>query len=248
MQHRPSVRAAAALVACLLATAPLDAQAQAVNPRASAAMAPAMEAAVEALVASWIERNPEAVLRAVEAARAARTAPDLADPMDGLIGPAGGDTTIVAFIDRGSPSSRAALPVLAAAASGDPALRVIVKELPLGSEAAVLAATTAVAARARGGHAFRAFEAALVAVSWPPGPAELASAAAAAGLAPEVAAGARADPTILDYLRRTRDLATSIGVTGTPAFVVGRRGIVGLRTVDEIRAAVAEARAAGAGR
>lgn len=241
---------ATALVASI-AVAALPATAQSMNPRAVApALSPSQEAAIEQLFSTWLERNPDAVLRAVEAARAAReTVNGSIDPMDAIIGPReGADVTLVAFVDRGSPSSRAAIPVLVALAAGDPGLRVVIKELPLASEASVASAATAVAARALGDTAFRTFEGSILGVTWPPSQAELATAATAAGLRDGAVGAARSDEAILAYLSRTRALASSLQVAGTPAFLIGRTGIVGLRTVDELAAAVADARAAGASR
>jgi protein-disulfide isomerase len=46
----------------------------------------------------------------------------------------------------------------------------------------------------------------------------------------------------LDYLRRTRAMAAAIGVRATPAFLVGNRALLGARGMEDLRAAVADAR------
>lgn len=205
------------------------------------------EAALAAAIERWLFENPETLRRAVEAALAREAAAQdgRIDPMDGILGNPQGDATLFLFIDRASPHSRAAMPLVAALAATDPGLKVVIKELPLLSQASVAAASAAVAVRRHGEEAFRIFETTLIAEPGEPDEVALARAAAAAGVDAASLASGRAEPSVLDYLKRTRALAARLGVEGTPAFIVGNRGLAGLQNIDNLRAAIAEARERG---
>lgn len=198
-----------------------------------------------ALLAALAAGDALAELNPAARSAAERLAPgvgDVVDPEDAIIGNPGGDVTVVAFIDRESVHSKAAIPALVALAATDPGVRVALKELPLTSRSGVRAALAAAAARRQGEDAFRLFEAAMLANPGPPGEDAILLAASAAGLDLSRFAQDRADPALMDYLRRVRRLSVDLGVSGTPTFLVGPEALAGVRDVDTLRAAVARVR------
>ena len=52
-------------------------------------------------------------------------------------------------------------------------------------------------------------------------------------------------PEIAESLERTRDLAKALGVTGTPAFVIGNELLPGAASLDRLKAFVRRARKSG---
>lgn len=51
------------------------------------------------------------------------------------------------------------------------------------------------------------------------------------------------DPELTDAIRRTQELAHTLGIRGTPAFVIGEQLIPGAVDLETLKEAVAEARA-----
>lgn len=234
-------RAAAAAIAVLCALGGA-ARAEGINPGAAPVFTRAQEAAIERIVANWLARNPDALLRALEAA--ARSGdPALTHAMDGQWGDPEGDVTIVAFVDRESPASSLALKTLAAMAATDARLRVVIKELPTRSDGSVRAALASAAARMQGAAAGTAFDAALLASAAPADEAALAAAAERARLDRARWEADRMAPAALDYLRHTYEFASAIGVSAAPTFLVGSRALSGPQSAEALRGAVAAERA-----
>ena len=71
------------------------------------------------------------------------------------------------------------------------------------------------------------------------------AAAAEVGLDVEELRADMRDPQVLQYLEEIRSLAEELGVTGTPAFVVGDEILFGGTTADELKAELGRQRARG---
>jgi protein-disulfide isomerase len=211
---------------------------------------------LEAAVGRWVSEHPDEVKRILERAaadkaaaeraaaedRVAPTAASVVDKMDEAMGVGNGDVTVVAFIDRNDPASRSAVLALAALASSDPKIDIYIKELPLINEGSVAAAKAAVAVRKQDPKAARLFEAALLTSPLPLAADALSGAALKAGVDHDAWIADQADPSVMGYLVRTRDLASKIGLNGTPAFLVGKKALVGVQRIEVLRAAVAAER------
>lgn len=148
---------------------------------------------------------------------------------------------MIAFVDRATPAGAAPMIPLVVLAATDPGVRVVIKELPLLSRQGVEAAKTALAAENQGGRAYRAFEAAMLRA----GPASAATseeAATRAGLDIPRLERDRMDPQVTARLRLVRAQADALGILATPTMLVGNHAMVGLRSIGDLRAAVATAR------
>lgn len=232
---------AALTVATPLIAVPVAYPAAGINPSAKSALTPAQEAAVEVIVERYLLSHPD-VLRQAIATSAASLPVGLREAEDGFMGNPNGDVALMAFIDRNSLSSRLMMPVLVSLAATDPELGVIIKELPLISQGSVDAALAAVALRRQGDAVYYAFEAAFM---MDPGPADsrfIEQVLTEVGADPARLAADLKDPSLREYLKRTRHLAQTIGIVGTPAFLVGETALAGETDIETLRAAIAAAR------
>lgn len=215
-------------------------------------------AEVERIVRELLTRDPSVLreaLAALEAAQAeaqaqatrsalAAHADALArNPADPSLGNPRGDVTIVEFSDYRCPYCRRAHPELRRLLAEDSRVRLVAKELPILGPASLLMARVALAAHRQG--RWEAVNARLIAFQGEPSEAAVIAAAVAAGGLDEARLRRDlADPALAAQLQANLQLARAIGVSGTPAFVIGGRLIPGAIELAELRRAVAEARAA----
>ncbi|MGN6156017.1 MAG: DsbA family protein [Sphingomicrobium sp.] len=145
------------------------------------------------------------------------------------------EVTLVEFFDYACPYCKASNPAVERLLSEDKGLRVVYRELPILGEESVQAARLSLAASKAG--RFAQFHDAL----WEagrPAPDTLAAASQAAGL-PDKPADS---PDIEAELKKNFQLASALGATGTPLFVIGNRVINSAVSYDELKKAVDDAR------
>lgn len=215
--------------------------------------------ALDALVRQYILEHPEVVVEALhryeqqqrvaEAQRQQQAIVALADrltadPRDPVIGNARGDVTLVEFFDYRCPYCERMSGTLAQLVEEDQNLRVVMKEFPILSPQSTQAARAALAAARQG--KYKAFHFALMAGGGGFTDDEILMVAEQVGLDGERLQRDMQDPAIEAVLRDNHALAEQIGITGTPAFIVGRTLIPGALSLEELRAKIAAARA-GAG-
>jgi protein-disulfide isomerase len=240
-----------ALLLPLLLAAPLapPAAAQPFTPEQRAGIVDIMRDALR--TDPSILRDAIAALQAAEAqeaqaqqaqAMASMQAQLLKDPDDPVIGNPGGDVTIVEFFDYRCSYCRRAHPEVRALLAHDRGVRYVAKELPILGPASLVAARVALAAHRQG--KWEAVNHALMRFTGEPTEANLLHAATAAGADAERLRRDMADPAIARHITRTNELARALGVTGTPAFVIGGQLVPGAVDQAELRRLVAAARAA----
>jgi protein-disulfide isomerase len=198
------------------------------------------------LVRAGMMADPQILVDAGEALRDRQYAPVLAQHRAEIETPFGTswkgsakpEVTLVEFYDYACPYCKASNPAIERLISEDPGLRVVYRELPILGQESVEAARLSLAASKAG--RFAQFHDAL----WQAGrPAAqtLAAASQAAGMAstpPE-------SPDIEAELKKNFQLASALGATGTPLFVVGNRVINSAVSYDELKKAIDDARAKG---
>ena len=212
--------------------------------------------AIESVVRQYLLDHPEVVVEALQlyeqrqqAAEAERRKTAIlaladqltADPADPVIGNPEGDVTLVEFFDYRCPYCRQMTDTLAQLIDEDPRLRVVMKEFPILSRESVLAARAAMAAQRQG--KYEAFHFALMENGGGFSEDEILAVADSVGLDTERLSGEMQDPAIEAVLRNNHALAEKLGITGTPAFVIGDTMVPGAVSLDELRAKIAEARA-----
>ena len=147
-----------------------------------------------------------------------------------------GDVTVVEYFDYNCGYCRASLPAIQQLIARDPQVRIVYRELPILAASSHAAARASLAAAAAGPASYQRFHAALYAAG-PVSDATIAGAARAAGV-DRASAPAGADAEI----RRNLEIASTLGMSGTPAWVVGNRVLNGAQSLDALRDAVKAAR------
>jgi protein-disulfide isomerase len=156
------------------------------------------------------------------------------------VGSARGDVTLIEFFDYNCPYCRKVAPDLWALPGADPGLRLVFKEFAILGPSSDFAARVALAAQKQG--RYLPVHQALMRAEQPLTEDKVLQAAAGAGA--DVARLKRdmADPSIEAELTRTRALAETLGITGTPGFVIGDALIPGAVDRSALQAAIADAR------
>lgn len=205
---------------------------------------PASRAEMETLVRDYImahpEIIPEAIAKAQENASIKRLQSQraaLETPYPGAVGGnPQGDVTLVEFFDYACGYCRASVPDVDRLIAEDKGLRVVFRELPILSPDSEAAARSSLSA-ARAGT-FMAFHHAMYAKGRIT-PADIAQVEKATGTPRPAQIDAGHDRE----LDKNIGLARELQLTGTPAFVVGDRILNGAVGYDQLKAAIADARA-----
>ncbi len=215
-----------------------------------AASAKALERAdVEKIVREYLLANPEILNEMIEElkTREERSAADkaktgIAQSKDALLndgfsyvaGNPNGDVTVVEFFDYRCGYCRKARSEIVKLIENDSNVRLVVKELPILSEVSHEAAKAAIAALNQGGDQYWKFHQALLSVDDLDSDA-IYDVAGGAGLDVARLKKDMADPSVEDKIRKTHELAETIGVDGTPAFIIGDQLYPGYMSADDLK-------------
>ena len=213
--------------------------------------------AIEAVVRDYLLRNPEVIGEALDLLQAKQEAEERkraeaairengealrSNPMSPVSGNANGDVTVVEFFDYQCGYCKRALPTMEALLITDPNVRVVWKEFPILGPVSLFAARTSMAADRQG--RYLRFH---VALMREPKLTEdkVLEIAVKAGLDLERLRQDMEDPAIGAYIDETRALAQSLGIRGTPAFLIGETLIPGAIDTARMKELIATARAGG---
>ncbi|MEQ9487702.1 MAG: DsbA family protein [Alphaproteobacteria bacterium] len=214
------------------------------------------EAAIRKIVRDYLRENPEVIIEALkeyerreEDARQAEQAAameqyvselhnDPASPDNGVVDP---DVTLIEFFDYQCGYCKQMFPALADLMESDRKLKVIFKELPILGPASTFASHAALASRKQG--RYLEFHTAMMQLRGKLTEEAVMNAAREVGLDTTRLATDMRDPAIREHLDRNRQIAEAIGVTGTPAMVVGATLVPGAldksglaRLIEKVRA------------
>ena len=195
------------------------------------------------IVRAGMMADPQILVDASDALRDQQYAPLLAQHRAEIETPFGTswkgaskpDVVLVEFFDYACPYCKASNPDIERLIKEDPGLRVVYRELPILGPDSVTAARLSLAASKAG--RFAQFHDTL----WEagrPAPQTLAVASKAAGIAPTP--GESAD--IEAELKKNVQIASALGATGTPLFVVGNRVLNSAVGYDGLKKAIEDAR------
>ncbi|MEQ8604577.1 MAG: DsbA family protein [Marivibrio sp.] len=225
----PRLFGALALVATLAAPAAGPAVAQ-----QPGGLSDAERTEIETLVRDYILNNPEIILEAVNRLQARQEAEEqarrqaalaqnadklYADPRAPTHGPGDASITLVEFFDYQCGYCKQILPDMVKLAESREDLKIVFKEFPILGPMSEVAARAALAAERQG--AYFAYHRAVMGMRGQLTEQKLYDEAAALGLDVERLKADMGDPDIAAYLESNRQLAQQIGVTGTPALIVG---------------------------
>jgi len=211
--------------------------------------------ALETVIFDYLMENPEVIIQAVDklqerqdaeaAARAAQAMMDHGEmiygsPAEYVAGNPEGDVTIVEFFDYHCSYCKRGLANLLAAIEEDPNLRVVFKEFPILNEQSEVAARAALAAGAQGKYlelhtAMMRFDGRLTND-------RIDQLAKDVGLNVKKLHKAMEDPKIDEIITTNKYLAETLGISGTPSFVIADQLYAGMLEKAQIKTIVAMAR------
>ena len=233
-------------------------------PAPATALPPALQTEIEGLLRNLVAQDPNIVVDALrvaqERAAAERVAAQRAnaesivrrhaaalhdDPAAPAIGDPDAPITLVEFLDYQCGFCRHAHPGLEQLLADNPDVRVVTKQIPILGPASLYAARAAIAADRLG--AFPAFHDALMEARVRLNEDTILRLAERSGidraaLLAEMAAGQHTDQRALT---RNGELARNLGITGTPAFVIGDTVLRGLPDMATLQDLVEAARQPG---
>ena len=210
---------------------------------------------VEKIVRDYLIANPEVIRDAIEALQAKREASEnartkaamavhgdalRAHPMTPVSGNASGDVTVVEFFDYQCGYCKRVLPSLIEVIDSDKNLRVIWKELPILGPVSRFAARAAMASDKQG--KYLEYHIALMTLRGRLTEKRVMETAKSVGLDMGRLIEDMRSPKIDRYLDETLQLAESLGINGTPAFLIGNQLVPGAISADQMRQIIARSR------
>jgi len=235
------------------------AMATTVDGRADSPAAKALDKpAIERIVRDYLIANPEVIEEAVQALQAKREAAEKnraqaalsehgdalrGHPMTPVSGNATGDVTVVEFFDYQCGYCKRSLASIVDLLNSDKNVRVVWKELPILGPASRFAARAAMAAKKQ--DKYFDFHVGLMGAHGRLSEGKVMSIAADVGLNVDRLHEDMKDPKIETYLDETLQLANSLGIRGTPAFVIGNTLVPGAIDVSGMKRIIAATRAGG---
>lgn len=212
---------------------------------------------IEDVVREYLRANPEVLVDAIQALQAKREVMErervkasLAslraelenDPSSPAAGNARGDVTVVEFFDYRCAFCKRALPVILDLLKADGKIRYVFREYPILGEDSKMAARAALAAWRLDRGKYMPFHAALMGSKGELDEARILDIAAKIGLKPARISTAMKDQGIEKILNRNYELALALGISGTPAFIIGDHLAPGLMSLEAMKKAVEEER------
>lgn len=212
---------------------------------------------IERVVEEFLLRNPELIERAIQALEAKREAArehaataaldtyrrDLFEtPASPVGGNAKGDVTLVEFFDYRCGVCRRVHPIVGELTDSDGKIRRVYVEWPILGPESVFAASAALAARHQGSKKYLRFHDLMMESRGQLDRGKVLSLAERAGLDRRRLERDLGATEIARIIKRNYEMATALGLNGTPSFVIGRKIVRGGRDLNTMRQLVAEAR------
>ncbi len=161
-----------------------------------------------------------------------------------VIGNKNGDVTLVEFFDYHCGYCKRFFTTIAKLVEEDSNLKVVFKELPIISEDSEIATRASLAVYNIDPTKYYAFHAALMKINGRFDVEKMVSLAKQAGLDETTFIDAMKSEKVSQEIAETKELAESLGVSGTPVVVIGKSMIPGAVDIDTVRAKIAFARQA----
>lgn len=224
-------------------------------PAAAQPFSPDQKKAIEEIVRAYVLKNPEIIREAVEALQAkeqqsaeerrvealARLKDELAfDPGSPVLGNPSGDVTVVEFFDYRCPYCKRTAPVIDQLVKEDGRIRRVMKEFPILGPESLFASRVALAARAQ--DKYEPMHRLLIAAKGALDQETVMKLAKEAGLDMAQLKRDLNSAAIDEALKKNRDLAGQLEITGTPAFIIGKEFVPGAAELDTFKTIVARAR------
>ena len=217
----------------------------------------AQQERIQAMIREYILKNPELIIESLrgyedkhrqaseeEAKKAIAANRDALEknPFSPVAGNPQGDVTIVEFFDYRCGYCKKALPAVQELLKTDKNVRMVFKEFPILGPDSLIAARAALAVWKIAPAKYLPFHLALMESRGELSEGRVLEIAKKVGIDPEKLEPAKADPEIDATIERNHELARTLQISGTPAFVVGGRLVPGAVDVATLRELVEAAR------
>jgi len=234
----------------LLAASPAGASQMSVSPDRQA---------IEQIIHDYLMAHPEVVVESLKAGdarakeqAAAETRAQIAKHQDELVrdpkspvgGNPAGDVTIVEFFDYRCPYCKQVEPTLEQLLKEDGRVRVVYKEFPILGPESMIATRVSLAALKQSPQKYARLHAALMSAKGELSQDSILKAAEAAGLDVARIKTDMNGPEVDALIKRNYDLAETLNIRGTPAFIIGNELTPGAVDLPIFKKMVADARKA----
>jgi protein-disulfide isomerase len=222
-------------------------------------MSDSEKAAFGDAVRSYLLENPQVILEAVDVleqqqqqAEAARDDALVSanlqeiqnDGYSWVGGNPEGDVTLVEFMDYRCGYCRKAVPEIEALLAADKNIRFVIKEFPILGEASVLSSRFAIATKlVAGDDAYKSVHDTLIAFQGEPNEVALRRMAEGLSLDADAILAKMNDAEVTEQIQRTRSLAQTLSISGTPTFVLEDEMLRGYLPADQLQIMVEDIRA-----
>ena len=225
--------------------------------QAAEAVDPTRVEQIEKVIRDYLLKNPEVIIQAVRALEerqkreASETTRELIgkhnkelrqDPDSFVAGNPKGDVTIVEFFDYRCGYCKQVHPVVKNALRSDGKLRLVMKEFPVLGPESVAASRAAIAAFRGQRDKYLAFHDALMEHRGGLGESVVMEVAATVGLNVDKLKADMKSPDVERTLRANYSLAQTLGINGTPAFIIGDELVPGAIIDRQLAKLIADAR------
>jgi protein-disulfide isomerase len=241
----------AAFVALAIGAMPLPASAQ--------SFSDAQKSDIETIIKNYLVSHPEVLEEAMtelskrqaaeddkkhEASVAANADAIFNSPHGVVLGNKNGDVTFVEFFDYNCGYCKRAMGDMLDLLKNDTKLKVVLKEFPVLSPGSVEAAQVAIAVHMQdpGGKKYLDFHQRLLGGRGPADRAHALAAAKDAGLDMARIEKDMQSPEVKATIEENMKLAESMGLNGTPSYVIGKQIVVGAVGLDGLKEKIAQAR------
>ncbi len=212
---------------------------------------------VRQIVREYLVQNPDIVIEAIQAYQAraeeekrnglqaalADNKNELErDPTSPVIGNPDGDVTVVEFMDYRCGYCKKVFPAVQELLKTDGNIRYVVKEFPILGPDSVVASQAATAIWLSAPEKYMTFHTALMEVRGGLSTNRVVAMAEELGLDGQQVLSGMGSPEVESAILKNRELAQALGISGTPAFIIGNQLIPGATSVERLRELVAAAR------
>ncbi|EFL90273.1 DsbA family protein [Ahrensia sp. R2A130] len=218
------------------------------------------KAAVEQIIRDYLLANPELMVEVqqaleakqqAEAAETAKRALDenretiFASANQGIIGNPEGDVTVVEFFDYNCSFCQRAMEDMNTLLESDKNLKFVMKELPILSQGSVEASRVSTGVYRLFPEKYEEFHNKLLSLQGMKDGNRALRIAQEMGLDIDAINTEGQKPDVLDAFREANDLANSLGINGTPSYVIGDEVIFGALGADTLREKIENVRQCG---
>lgn len=227
------------------------------NAAGSDELSKGQQAEINKMIETYIMENPRIILEAVQRMQAQEEENQqnqaqknlvsfkdqlINDPHAPIAGNPDGDVTIVEFFDYRCGYCKRVSPTVAQAVKEDGNVRVVYKEFPILGPESVVAARASLAIWRLAPEKYMDFHEGLMNSRGSVSMSKIAAVARKIGLDSDALVEEMKSPEIERDLRNNYELAQSLGISGTPAFVVGNELVPGALDLDALKNLIKEAR------